>query len=241
MTPILVMVPTYNECDNVEIIADRIRRSVPSANLLFIDDNSPDGTGRILDKLALTDSQILVTHRPRKMGIGSAHLHAIFKAYSENYAILVTLDADLTHSPENINNMILSLNSADVATSSRFLNRSDLDGWNLRRKATTHLGHLLTKVLLGLPYDSSSGFRAYNLANIPERCFELVRNSGYSFFFESLKILDLNKVAIVDVPMNLPPRTYGSSKMKLKDIISSVKILVTFAYETKVNKEKFIS
>jgi dolichol-phosphate mannosyltransferase len=175
------------------------------------------------------------------MGIGSAHLHAIFKAYSENYAILVTLDADLTHSPENINNMILSLNSADVATSSRFLNRSDLDGWNLRRKATTHLGHLLTKVLLGLPYDSSSGFRAYNLANIPERCFELVRNSGYSFFFESLKILDLNKVAIVDVPMNLPPRTYGSSKMKLKDIISSVKILVTFAYETKVNKEKFIS
>lgn len=241
MKNVLVMVPTYNECDNVEIIADRIRRSVPKANLLFIDDSSPDGTGQILDELALTDAQIIVTHRPRKMGIGSAHLHAIFKAYSENYGVLVTLDADLTHSPENINTMISSLNLADVATSSRFLNRSDLDGWNLRRKATTHLGHLLTRVLLGLPYDSSSGFRAYNLSNIPEKYFEFVESSGYSFFFESLKILDLNQVSIVDVPMNLPPRTYGSSKMKLKDILGSIKILIIFAYETKVHKEKFLS
>lgn len=241
MKNVLVMVPTYNECDNVEIIADRIRRSVPNANLLFIDDNSPDGTGQILDQLALTDAQIIVTHRPRKMGIGSAHLHAIFKAYSENYAVLVTLDADLTHSPENINTMISNLNLADVATSSRFLNRSDLDGWNLRRKATTHLGHLLTRVLLGLPYDSSSGFRAYNLSNIPKKYFEFVESSGYSFFFESLKILDLNQVSIVDVPMNLPPRTYGSSKMKLKDILDSIKILFIFAYKIKVHKENFLS
>jgi len=174
------------------------------------------------------------------MGIGSAHLLAILKAYSENYSILVTLDADLTHSPENIHTMISNLKTADVATSSRFLNRSDLAGWNLRRKATTHLGHLLTQVLLGLPYDSSSGFRAYNLANIPKSCFELVRNSGYSFFFESLKILDMNKVSIVDVPMNLPPRTYGNSKMKLKDILSSVNILVIFAFKTKVNKNQFL-
>lgn len=235
------MVPTYNEYDNVEIIAGRIRRSVPNANLLFIDDNSPDGTGLLLDKLALADEQILVTHRPRKMGIGSAHLQALSKAYSENYAILVTLDADLTHSPENINTLISNLSRADVATSSRFLNKGDLDGWNLRRKATTHLGHLLTKLLLGLPYDSSSGFRAYNLANIPEKYFDFVKTSGYSFFFESLKILDLNKVSIVDVPMNLSPRTYGSSKMKLTDILSSVKILVLFAYETKFNRDKFRS
>lgn len=236
---ILIMVPTYNEYGNVEVIADRIRTAVPAAKLLFVDDNSPDGTGQLIDKLAHADEQILVIHRPTKMGIGSAHLDAIFMAYSAKFTTFVTLDADLTHSPENIKTMLSALSGSDVATSSRFVNKEDLDGWNVRRKMTTRFGHLLTQLLLGLPYDSSSGFRAYNLLNIPENYFRIINATGYSFFFESLKILDLNNIKIVDVPMSLPPRTYGSSKMKTKDVISSFAYLIKFSYLAKFRSQRF--
>ena len=233
------MVPTYNEYGNVEIIAGRIRTAVPRAKLLFVDDNSPDGTGQRIDRLAQSDENIFVIHRPTKMGIGSAHLDAIFLAYSAKFSTLVTLDADLTHSPENIEDMILALSGSDVATSSRFVNKQDLDGWNIRRKMTTRFGHLLTQLLLGLPYDSSSGFRAYNLLSIPEKYFRLINASGYSFFFESLKILDLNNVKIVDVPMSLPPRTYGSSKMKAIDVIGSFAYLIKFSCLAKFRSRRF--
>jgi len=236
---ILIMVPTYNECQNAEIIATRIRLAVPNSYLLFIDDNSPDGTGQILDSLAESDLQIMVIHRPSKLGVGSAHLDAIFRAYKDNFSILVTLDGDLTHSPENIQKMISSLNVADVVTSTRFLNKSDLDGWSLRRKLTTHFGHLLTRALLRIPYDSSSGFRAYNLENISEQYFRYIKTTGYSFFFESLKILDLSNIAIAEVPMSMSPRTHGSSKMTVSDIAKSVLYLCKFSFLTTFRKQNF--
>jgi len=236
----LVIIPTYNERENVEIIAGRIRATIPEAQLLFIDDNSPDGTGAILDHLASKDQKIAVTHRPRKLGVGSAHLDGLAYAYKIGISIVITLDADLTHSPEDIHGMIKALESADVATASRFHRDGGLDGWNFKRKAMTHAGHILTRVLLGLPSDASSAFRAYRLTTIPQGCFDLVRTSGYSFFYESLKILSMNEISIIDVPVVLPARTYGHSKMKPKDIRQSVLFLLRLSLETKFRRQCFI-
>lgn len=236
----LILVPTYNECENVEIIAGRIRTSIPEAQLLFIDDNSPDGTGAILDYLADQDQFITVIHRQGKLGVGSAHLEGISYAYREEIPVVVTLDADLTHSPENIHEMINALTNAEVATASRFHHDGGLEDWSFTRKAMTHLGHLLTQVFLGLPYDASSAFRAYRLTSIPQGCFDLVRTSGYSFFYESLKILNMNGIVIADVPIVLPARTYGHSKMKPKDIRQSVLFLLRLSLETKFQKHRFI-
>jgi len=237
---ILVIVPTYNEHENVRIIAERIRTVIPEAQLLFIDDNSPDGTGAILDQLANQDKKITVLHRSGKLGVGSAHLDGISYAYQEKVSIVVTLDADLTHSPENIRGMIKALEHADVAAASRFHRDGGLEDWSFARMAMTHGGHVLTRVLLGLPYDTSSAFRAYRLAGIPQGCFELVRTSGYSFFYESLKILSMNKISITEVPIVLPARTYGHSKMKPKDIRQSVAFLLRLSLETKFRKQRFI-
>lgn len=236
----LILVPTYNERENVENITRRIRATIPEAQLLFIDDNSPDGTGTILDHLANQDENVTVIHRQRKLGVGSAHLDGLSYAYNQKVSIVVSLDSDLTHSPENIHELIKALEHADVVTASRFHRDGGLEDWSFTRKALTHFGHLLTQVFLGLPYDASSAFRAYRLTSIPRGCFDLVRTSGYSFFYESLKILSMNGIVIADVPIVLPARTYGHSKMKPKDVRQSVLFLLRLSLETKFKKHRFI-
>ncbi len=226
----LIAIPTYKEVENIDLISQRVLGAVPNCHLLFIDDNSPDGTGERLDHLSSLDKRISVIHRSGKLGIGSAHQAAISYAYKNSAEILVTMDADLTHSPEHIPALINLLSSADVVIASRFMEHGGLTDWNLGRKAMTKLGHLLTQTLLRLPYDASGAFRIYNLSNIPFECFSLVKSEGYSFFFESLKILEMNNTRIVEHPVVLPSRTYGNSKMKLRDITKSICFMIVLSY-----------
>ena len=226
----LIAIPTYNEVENIDLISQRVLGAVPNCHLLFIDDNSPDGTGERLDQLSSLDKRISVIHRSGKLGVGSAHQAAISYAYQNSAEILVTMDADLTHSPEHIPALINLLSSADVVIASRFMEYGGLADWNLGRKAMTKLGHLLTQTLLRLPYDASGAFRIYNLSNIPFECFNLVKSEGYSFFFESLKILEMNNTRIVEHPVVLPSRTYGNSKMKLRDITKSICFMIVLSY-----------
>ena len=153
MISLLIAIPTYNEIENIDIISRRVLDAVPESQLLFIDDNSPDGTGERLDNLATQDARINVLHRSGKLGIGSAHLAAINFAYTNSVSVLVTMDADLTHSPEHIPTLLKLLSSADVVVASRFIDNGGLSDWNLKRRAMTLLGHLLTRVLLQIPYD----------------------------------------------------------------------------------------
>ena len=230
MNDLLIAIPTYNEVENIDLISQRVFSSVPDCHLLFIDDNSPDGTGERLDHLSNLDKRISVIHRSGKLGIGSAHQAAITYAYQNSAKILVTMDADLTHSPEHIPALMNLLRSADVVIASRFMEHGGLADWNISRKAMTKLGHLLTQTLLRLPYDASGAFRIYNLSHIPVECFGLVQSDGYSFFFESLKILEMNETRIVEHPVVLPPRTYGNSKMKLRDITKSICFMIVLSY-----------
>lgn len=228
----LIVIPTYNEIENIDLISRCVLDVVPNFRLLFIDDNSPDGTGERLDQLSKLDKRISVIHRSGKLGIGSAHQAAIAYAYQNSIEVLITMDADLTHSPEHIPTLLNLLDSADVVIASRFVGSGGLSDWNLGRKAMTILGHLLTRKLLRLPYDASGAFRIYNLSNISSKCFDIVRSDGYSFFFESLKILDLNQIRIIEHPVVLPSRTYGSSKMKIRDIAKSITIMVALSFRS---------
>ena len=223
---LLIAIPTYNEAENVEIICQRVLDSVPDCTLLFIDDNSPDGTGELLDIISSNDKRVIVIHRTSKLGIGSAHQTAINHAYQNGMTELITLDADFTHSPEHIPAMLDLLQFCDVVVASRFIGEGGLEGWSWGRKAMTHLGHVLTTVLLRLPFDASGAFRAYNLKNVSKKTLEMTSSPGYAFFFESLKILHLNKVSIKEYPIVLPTRTYGHSKMKVRDIVRSLSFMV---------------
>lgn len=223
------MVPTYNEAENVEPLANRILATVPDCRLLFIDDNSPDGTGHILDRMALAEPRITVIHRTAKNGIGVAHLVGIDYAYDNNFAVLVTMDGDLTHVPEHIPLLLDQLRGNEVVAGSRFHPDGDLENWPLVRKALAHGGHVMTRLLLGFPHDANGAFRAYDLSAVPREVFRLARSTGYSFFFETMTLLTMNGARISEIPVVLPARASGRSKMRVADGLTSVKMLLMTA------------
>ena len=224
---VLIFIPTFNEAENVKIIYQIIKSlHLPfTYDILFLDDNSPDGTGQIIDQLAEHDADLYTIHRLGKDGIGSAHQVGIAWAYQNNYDLLITMDCDLTHSPEYIIDFYNESKTHTIVIGSRYMNKESLETWNLFRKSLTRLGHFLTKHLLAMPYDASGAFRAYNLKVIPKGVFSLIQSKSYSFFFESLFILSLNKYDIKEISIHLPKRTYGDSKMNLKDAVTSLKFL----------------
>lgn len=222
----VIFIPTYNESENILPLYEKIKGLGLDTDLLLLDDTSPDGTGKIMDAIAAKDPRVNVIHRKGKLGIGSAHKDGISWAYRHNYTRILTMDADFTHMPETIPKLLAASENADIVVASRYLQEESLQGWNIGRKSMTKLAHVLTTVLLGLKQDSTGAFRVYRLDRIPFEFLAKVQSNGYSFFFESLFVLNENRFRIVEVPNTLPPRTYGSSKMDVSEIFKSVRQLL---------------
>ncbi len=237
---VVVFLPTYNEAQNVRLLFSEIRGLLPDATILFIDDNSPDGTGSIINEIVAEDVITKVIHRPAKMGIGSAHVDAINWAYDHSFHILITMDCDMAHSPAYIMQFLEADQSFALVTGSRFKSENSLNEWNLYRKLLTHLGHFLTRVLLGMPFDATGAFRRYDLTQIPRAFLGKVSSNGYSFFFESLHVLYVNGVAVFEIPIKLPARTYGSSKMRLFDVFRGFGDLLKQWFKGYFNKSSII-
>lgn len=238
---ILIAIPTYNERENVEKLCAEIVGLGLDVHILFVDDNSPDGTGDLLDVLAQKHPGLNVLHRPQKNGIGSAHLTAITWAYRQGYDTLVTMDADFTHLPSDVGVLLQHRDGYDVVVGTRFRDSASLDGWSAWRKLLTKLGHVLTRVLLNMDYDATGALRVYNLRTIPVEMFLRVKSMGYSFFFESLYLLHTNNFRIKEVPIRLPARTVGHSKMTLREIVHSVKqLFVMFGIRLRGNLDKTV-
>lgn len=233
MTRPLIFIPTYNERDNVEVICADILAQGLDCNILFMDDASPDGTGEVLDGLARKHSNVKVIHRQGKAGIGSAHQAGIRWAYDQGYKILITMDSDQTHPPRYLPDFIEASKSAQVVVGSRHLREDSLQDWDFLRLILTHISHALTSRLLKMPHDATTAYRLYKLTEIPKEIFDLVESKSYAFFFESLYILQVNGVVIKDVPIILPARTRGNSKMALRDALRSAWQLITlYAVQT---------
>ena len=150
------------------------------------------------------------------------------------------MDCDMTHSPEDVPRFLEAVESADVVIGSRYLRKDSLRGWNWRRKLLTHTAHILTRVFLAIPYDATGAFRAFRLDRLPSDVFSVVRSSSYPFFFESLLVLQLNGAKIFQIPIDLPPRTYGSSKMRSTEPFRGVWHLIKVAGQRIVCRETFL-
>lgn len=222
----LIFLPTYNEAGNVEDMLQRIQATGIAADVLFLDDASTDGTGEIIDRLAAGHDSVFAMHREGKLGVGSAHLAGIRRAYDEGYRILVTMDSDFVHMPEDMPRFLVASEASDIVVGTRFRKKESLAEWNLFRKTLSHLGHLLTRLLLRHDYDATGAFRLYRLDRIDRVAFDLVRTRDYEFFFTSLTILHLNGYRITEVPILLPGRVYGTSKMQLKHMVKGVLVMV---------------
>ncbi|MEP7321936.1 MAG: glycosyltransferase [Saprospiraceae bacterium] len=233
---VLIFIPTLNEVNNIEPLINQIIALGVSADFYIIDDNSTDGTLDIIKKLAAQYEAINYLIRPKKMGIGSAHKMGIQWAVDNNYKYLITMDCDFTHPPEYIPVLLDAKDNADIIIGSRYLKQGSLEGWSVFRKMLTYFGHFLTDRMLNMQYDASSAFRIYNMKLPMHSLCDKVVSESYSFFFESLFILHFNHFKIGEIPIRLPARAAGHSKMSWSDAVRSIRFLLEL-YMKKIAKK----
>jgi len=219
---ILVIIPVLNEVKNIKPIVNKLKK-IDKFHILFIDDNSKDGTVANIIKEKKKYQNIFLIRRPKKLGIGSAHKDGLKLGYKKKYSIIITMDCDGTHNPIYINAMINLLYSQkiDLVSTNRFLQKNSLDDWSLWRKKLTTLRHYVIKLFLDIKFDSSGAYRCYDVNKIKLQDILDAQNNSYSFFWESIFILS-KKYKIKEIPIKLPGRLSGTSKMRLKDIFSAI-------------------
>jgi len=225
---ILLIIPTLNEFGNIQKIYKKIQSSNKKTNILFIDDNSIDGTKEVIINLKNRNKKVNYIFRKKKLGIGSAHKAGIKLAKKKNYRYACTMDCDGTHDPKHIRKMIVKIKSSDLVISNRFLKKNSLKGWDIKRIIITKLRYYLVWILLGTKLDGSGGFRLYDLKKVKLKDIFESKDNNYNFFWQSAFLLEHKKYKISEIPIDLPNRVIGSSKMKLKDLISGLINLIKF-------------
>jgi len=211
----LIVVPTYNEIENLEGIIGRIRQSVPQANVLVVDDSSPDGTGELADRLAREDSGVTVLHRAARDGLGMAYLAGFDLAISDGYDFVVEIDADGSHNPSSLPAMIaLARDGADLVIGSRWVPGGSVRNWPWLRQAISRGGNGYSRLVLGSRiHDLTSGFRVFRTSVLTSDCRGSVSSQGYCFQVELAWRLERAGAIVVEHPITFVERTHGRSKM----------------------------
>ncbi|WP_157247204.1 polyprenol monophosphomannose synthase [Nonomuraea typhae] len=217
---VLIVVPTYNERDNLPLIAQRIRAAVPDAHLMVADDNSPDGTGEVADGLAAADDHIHVLHRPGKQGLGAAYIAAFRWGMNEGYDVLVEMDADGSHQPEELPKLLEALaEGADLAIGSRWVPGGKVVNWPFHREFLSRGANVYVRLILGLPIrDATAGFRAYRASTLEKVGITGVESQGYCFQVDLTLRTVRNGLRAREVPITFVERVNGVSKMSGKII-----------------------
>ena len=211
---VLVVVPTYNEADNIRVIVERIRRAVPAVDILVADDNSPDGTGRIADELAAEDPRVHVLHRPGKQGLGAAYVQGFRWAIDHGYDAVVEMDADGSHAPEQLPALLDAARTADAVIGSRWTPGGKVVNWPWHRFVISRVGNTYVRLALGMPHgDATGGYRVYKIPVLEKIDFETVASQGYSFQVELTWRTHKAGFKIVEVPITFAERERGASKM----------------------------
>lgn len=233
---VLVVVPTFNECENIRIITSNIRNELPEVDILIADDNSPDGTGQVADELAAADSKIKVVHRKAKAGLGAAYLDAFSWAKQENYDVVVEMDADGSHRAVDLKNVLVELNNADVVLGSRWVAGGKVVNWPLHREILSRGGNLYTRICLGIPIkDATGGFRAYRMDALAKMDIGNVESQGYCFQVDMAWRAVQAGLKVVEVPITFVERQIGESKMS-GDIVKEALWRVTqWGFEKRLN------
>ena len=214
--------PTYNERQNLEIIAGRIREAVPDADLLVVDDNSPDGTGDLADKLAEADPRVQVLHRTEKAGLGRAYVAGFAQALAEGYDLIVEMDADGSHRPEDLPRLLAAEAGADAVIGSRYVPGGTVVNWPVSRQLLSKGANLYTRLMLGVRVkDATGGFRVYRAATLRRIGLDGIQSAGYCFQVDmTLRVLQAG-LRITEVPITFVERERGASKMSRSVILES--------------------
>jgi dolichol-phosphate mannosyltransferase len=213
----LVVIPTYNECENIDAIVKRVRASVPAAHILIVDDGSPDGTGDLADAMSTSDDQIHVLHRREKAGLGAAYIAGFAWGLAHDapaFEVLVEMDADGSHAPEDLPALLAAARTSDVVVGSRWVKGGEVVNWPKSREILSRGGNLYTRLALGIDVrDSTAGFRAYRRATLEGIDLAQVESQGYCFQVDMTWRAAQRGNSITEVPITFVERELGESKM----------------------------
>ena len=228
MAKILLAIPTLNEAENVKLLHKKIRQFNKKINILFVDDNSQDGTQKKIKDIIKRDKKTKLITRKNAIGIGSAHKFCFRYAYKNKYDFLITMDADFSHDPRLINKMIRLKDKFHLIQTNRFKNKNSLNDWPIYRIILTNLRFFLLNLLLNIKYDSSGAFRCYNLNKIKLSLLVKANHNGYSFFWESMYYFCKNNFIIKELSGIQKYRKKGTSKLSIKEWIGGLVYLLYF-------------
>ena len=220
---ILIIIPTYDEVENLRPIVERVRTSVPDAHILVADDNSPDGTGKLADELAAADDHVHVLHRLGKEGLGAAYLAGFAWGIDAGYDVLVEMDADGSHQPEQLPDLLAALTDADLVLGSRWVKGGRVVNWPKSRELLSRGGNLWARIALGIPLrDATGGYRAFRRETLLGLGLNNVASAGYCFqvdlAWRGLKA----GYRVVEVPIVFVERERGDSKMSRKIVVEAL-------------------
>lgn len=227
LEPVLVVIPTYNEAENLEPIVTRTRQANPEVHVLVADDNSPDGTGEIADLLAREDDHVHVLHRAGKEGLGAAYLAGFRWGLDAGYEVLVEMDADGSHQPEQLPQLLRALLRADMVKGSRYVPGGSVVNWPAHRELISRGGGLWTRLMLGIDVmDPTGGFNALRATTLRRIDLDEVESAGYCFQLDLTWRVLRAGMTVDEVPIQFVERERGDSKMS-KDIVAEALVRTT--------------
>jgi dolichol-phosphate mannosyltransferase len=229
-----VVLPTYDEAENIGPIAEAIRASLPGATLLVVDDNSPDGTGRLADALAESDPRVRVRHRGGKQGLGRAYLDGFRVALDGGASVVVQMDADFSHDPAVLPALIAPVvnDQADLVIGSRYVKGGGTVDWGIVRRVISRGGSLFARTLLRLePHDLTGGFKAWRASTLAAVPFDGIHAGGYVFQIETTFRASRAGARVREVPIIFPDRRIGQSKMSRRILVEALLIVISLWWE----------
>jgi dolichol-phosphate mannosyltransferase len=233
-TGVWVVLPTYQEAENIGPISEAILGSLPAATLLVVDDGSPDGTGDLADGLAAADARVRVLHRPSKQGLGRAYLDGFGRALGGGAQVVVQMDADFSHDPADLPGLIGPVvdGTADLVIGSRYTAGGGVVDWGLGRRIISRGGSIFARTVLGLgPNDLTGGFKAWRAETLAAVPFDGIHAGGYVFQIEMTFRADRRDARIVEVPIVFRDRRVGQSKMSRRIVVEALVVVVQLRVE----------
>ena len=235
---VLIVVPTYQEAANIENVLEQIREAYPPATVLVVDDNSPDGTANIAEKVGEKLGRVDVLRRPGKAGLGSAYRAGFAWGFDRDFDVFIEMDADLSHDPKALASLVQGIEEgADLVVGSRYVPGGAIPGWPAHRVLLSRYGNKYARLVLGLKLnDATSGYRAFRATKLANIDFHNVRADGYGFQIEMAYRMSRLGSVIREVPITFVDRTEGESKMSSRIIFEALALVTGWGFRDRILK-----
>lgn len=219
----IVVIPTYNEIENIERIINKIHEVIPEMHVLVVDDNSPDGTSLAVEKMMSQDERVFLLKRAGKMGLGTAYCEGFTLALERNYDAIFEMDADFSHDPKELPNFLEQIKEHDLVIGSRYISGVNVVNWPLRRLVLSYGANIYSRIITGMPInDATGGFKCFRAEALREIDLKAIKSNGYGFQIEMNYKVWKNKGRIKEIPIIFIDRRSGTSKMNKKIIWEAI-------------------